>query len=127
MDEAGARLEAIRDGCVLNGLNRILRHFHGAGVAGATPATARELRRHLEPIAHAAERAGTTSQLFGEDNVIGCLQEDEAVVGQVRLLLEARFGRGGYTFRNISAASMLSTEGFVLVHGCIERVAEPSN
>jgi hypothetical protein len=40
---------------------------------------------------------------------------------------EARFGRGGYTFRNIPAASMLSTDGFVLVHGCIERVAEPSN
>lgn len=73
--------------------------------------------------------SGGTEKVFGENNVLGHMAEDECVVGQLRLLLKRRFGLGNYTCMSLSTSEILSLDQsdgtFILVHGCLERVAHP--
>jgi FkbM family methyltransferase len=117
-----------REGCVLKCLNYMLRYYDSSGIPNSHPATREELNKHLAPLKAAAERNETLAQLFGEDNMLGDLQEDEAVVQQVRLLLRDRFGKGNYEFHATTPAEILRADQtggrFLLVHGCLERAKD---
>lgn len=110
--------EQVTDGCVLQCLNRILRGCDREEVSAA------DLRKYLAPIIEKATRDGTLESVFGEDNLLGDLYEDEAVVGQVRLLLKDLCGDGNYKFERSSPDAINTTSGFLLVQGCLERVTQ---
>ena len=110
--------EKVTDGCVLQCLNRILRAYD------REEASAANLRKYLTLIIEKAKREGTFESVFGEDNLLGDLHEDEAVVGQVRLLLKNKCGDGNYTFERISPDAINTTSDCLLIQGCLERVTE---
>ena len=74
--------EQMAQGCVLQCLNRILRAYD------REEASVADLRKYLAPIIEKATRDGTLESVFGKDNLLGDLHEDEAVVGQVLLFFK---------------------------------------
>jgi hypothetical protein len=64
----------VAKGCVLLCLNRILRGH------GLPEATAADLRRFLPTIVESARRQNSCASVFGPDNLLGDIHEDEAVV-----------------------------------------------
>ena len=108
------------EGCVLQCLNRLLRFHDREEVSAAS------LQSFLAPILESAGRNGTLGSVFGTDNILGSLHEDEAVVGQVRLLLKDLCGTGQFTYRRINPAAILSSSNSMLVQCCMERISQDS-
>ena len=87
------------------------------------------MRKHLPTIVESAKRQDTLSSVFGADNLLGDIHEDEAVVGQVRLLLKEICEKmnATYTFKAATPSDIFTAKECLLVHGCMERVSEGSN
>jgi hypothetical protein len=108
--------------CVLHTLNTILEHYK------MPLATAADLDKHLPTIVTANDRCGTTASALGHAD--GTLDEGEAVIQQARLYLKEKLGDGNYKFINVRPSSIRvfqdREDGFLLVHGCLNRSAAAS-
>ena len=108
------------EGCVLKCSNVIMRKF------GADPFTMEEMRASLRSVIETAERRlQCLKRLFGT-NDMGDVFDDEAIVQQMKYMLEARHGDGNYTFLSVHP-TILTTPGddgvYYLIQGVMNRVA----
>eukprot|EP01046_Picozoa_sp_COSAG06_P025575 COSAG06_NODE_2158_length_7449_cov_14.166939_4_plen_344_part_00 len=120
-DEVMAQIKdkTLLEGCVMNNVNRIMVN------SGQIVFDMDEQKASLRKvIALAIKRGQPFKTIFGT-NKLGDLMEDEAVVSQVKYMLEARYGHGNYTFENVHP-TLLTTSGNdgveFLVQGVLERV-----
>eukprot|EP01043_Picozoa_sp_COSAG02_P009737 COSAG02_NODE_334_length_24367_cov_6.715634_4_plen_298_part_00 len=109
----------LREGCVF-GCGNIMQEQSNEPFF-----TMDELKASLrEVIVQTLKRGQSLKKIFGT-NKLGDLMEDEAVVSQVKCMLEARYGSGNYTFQAVHP-TLLTTSGDdkvqYLVQGVMERV-----
>ena len=106
-------------GCVLNCANYIQQEFNEPHF------DLDDMKRSRRKVVETAiKRRQPLEKIFGT-NAIGDLQEDEAVVAQIKVMLENRYGHGKYTFVGVHP-TLLTTPGndgvYYLVQGVMERV-----
>jgi hypothetical protein len=120
-DEVMAQIKdkTLLEGCVMNGANQMM-------VNSDQPVfTMDEQKASLRKVIELAIKKGQPFKTIFGTNKLGDLMDDEAVVSQVKYMLEERYGHGNYTFENVHP-TLLTTSGDdgveFLVQGVMERV-----
>jgi hypothetical protein len=120
-DEVMAQIadKTLLEGCVMNGANQIMVN------SGQPAFDMDEQKASLRKVIELAIKRGQSFKTIFGTNKLGDLMDDEAVVSQVKYMLEERYGHGNYTFENVHP-TLLTTSGNAgvefLVQGVMERV-----
>jgi hypothetical protein len=108
----------IAEGCVFKCTNIIQQRF------GEPPFELPQFKRSLRKVVETAVKRRQVKKIFGT-NKVGDVMEDEAVISQIKYMLEERYGHGYYTFEAVDPAALVTTgddDAYYLVQGVLERV-----
>ena len=89
----------IAEGCVFKCTNIIQQRF------GEPPFELPQFKRSLRKVVETAVKRRQVKKIFGT-NKVGDVMEDEAVISQIKYMLEERYGHGYYTFEAVDPAAL---------------------